>query len=64
MYLLVQAAKTKGIKYSAKTFHNFNAFLEAAMRTQVISWMHGSINIDASLSLCNKDIGTENMLIS
>jgi hypothetical protein len=31
MYLLVQAAKTKGIKFSAKTFHNFNAFLEAAM---------------------------------
>jgi len=31
MYLLVQAAKRKGIEFSAKTFHNFNAFLEAAM---------------------------------
>jgi hypothetical protein len=29
--LIVQAAKRKGIEFSAKTFHNFNAFLEVAM---------------------------------
>ena len=61
IYLIVQAAKRKGIEFSATTFHNFNAFLEVAMWTQVISWMHGSINIDASLSLCNKVIGKKNL---
>jgi len=29
----------------------------------VNSWMNGSINIDASLSLCSKDIGRKNLLL-